>query len=493
MYKTCVLTLAFCASTMHVAAQFQRMSLKEVLGLGLPVVEVVTVDSVMPTATPVDHPEGGSGFSVTDATKVPGRLAIWVPGPRLVYSSGNYAKDKSGMTIKIRGNNSARRRLPPYKIKLQRKADLLCRGDDAKYEDKNWLLLKETWNTLATPIGFKVNELLNFSWTPSWLQVNLLLNGEYRGIYLLTEQVRRNPRCRIDVDEESGYIIERDIYWWVAPLSFESDLYHWLGSNWQRYTFKYPDEEDVTEQQIAYIREAVNQMEEAVVAGEGYAEYMDVESFAAWTLGHDILGTYDGGGANRYLIKYDDTTDSRFHMGTMWDFETNFYNRDEWSALHTYYGHYCPWLFPARDQSFRHSYVQQWHTISSVLEKEMIIFLDSIAATTSAALDSSRVLEEKLHYREFKSVADNVAEAKEWFHTRIAWIDEHIAEIDTTDIKTGIVGITEKMPTSLNVKASSLNCYDLSGRRLSVPSASSVSSVLPKGVYIEDGKKRVRK
>ena len=88
---------------------------------------------------------------------------------------------------------------------------------------------------------------------------------------------------------------------------------------------------------------------------------------------------------------------------------------------------------------------------------------------------------------------DNVAEAKEWFHTRIAWIDEHIAEIDTTDIKTGIVGITEKMPTSLNVKASSLNCYDLSGRRLSVPSASSVSSVLPKGVYIEDGKKRVRK
>ena len=37
-----------------------------------------------------------------------------------------------------------------------------------------------------------------------------------------------------------------------------------------------------------------------------------------------------------------------------------------------------------------------------------------------------------------------------------------------------------------------LNYYDLSGRRLSVPSASSSRSVLPKGVYIEDGKKRVR-
>lgn len=33
--------------------------------------------------------------------------------------------------------------------------------------------------------------------------------------------------------------------------------------------------------------------------------------------------------------------------------------------------------------------------------------------------------------------------------------------------------------------------YDLSGRRVSVSSASSVSSVLPKGVYIKDGKKVV--
>ncbi|MBO4802576.1 MAG: hypothetical protein J5545_12060 [Bacteroidaceae bacterium] len=35
--------------------------------------------------------------------------------------------------------------------------------------------------------------------------------------------------------------------------------------------------------------------------------------------------------------------------------------------------------------------------------------------------------------------------------------------------------------------------FDLSGRRLTVPSTSSVGSVLPKGVYIENGKKRVRK
>ena len=46
---------------------------------------------------------------------------------------------------------------------------------------------------------------------------------------------------------------------------------------------------------------------------------------------------------------------------------------------------------------------------------------------------------------------------------------------------------------SLNSNPSTHHCYDLTGRRLSVPSTFSVRSVLPKGVYIEDGKKRVRK
>jgi hypothetical protein len=41
--------------------------------------------------------------------------------------------------------------------------------------------------------------------------------------------------------------------------------------------------------------------------------------------------------------------------------------------------------------------------------------------------------------------------------------------------------------------AKSLFIYDLSGHRVSVSSASSVSSVLPKGVYIQNGKKYVVK
>jgi len=66
--------------------------------------------------------------------------------------------------------------------------------------------------------------------------VNVLLNGDYRGIYMLSEAVNCNPDCRIDVDKEADYIFEWDAYWWNEDLYFES-----LYGN--KYTFKHPDTE----------------------------------------------------------------------------------------------------------------------------------------------------------------------------------------------------------------------------------------------------------
>ncbi len=64
-------------------------------------------------------------------------------------------------------------------------------------------------------------------------------------------------------------------------------------------------------------------------------------------------------------------------------------------------------------------------------------------------------------------------------------------EVFTLDISTAIHDLAA--PEMVNGKSSNGKWYDLSGRRLSVPSASSVPSVLPKGVYIKDGKKVVVK
>ena len=83
---------------------------------------------------------------------------------------------------------------------------------------------------------------------------------------------------------------------------------------------------------------------------------------------------------------------------------------------------------------------------------------------------------------------------------RVLYFDAQMAESADFPIPSAITSLPN---TSVNSRAvqddvsyfkNSLfpNLFDLSGRRLSVPSTSSVPSVLPKGVYIEKGKKRVK-
>ena len=476
--RYCILCLVFCTVATSVAAQPLHMALDEVLELGLPVVEVVTVDSIEPTAERIEAPDYCPvGRSITNATKVPGRLAVWEADGRLRYESRLYWKDRSGMTIKIRGNNSGLWTPPPYKVKLEKKADLLGRGDETKYADKHWLLLREWRQTLNIPIGLKVNELLGLSWTPACEHVNLLMNGKYRGVYLLTEQVRRNPRCRIDVDKETGFIVERDIYWWNEPVSFETTM---VNTFWQRFTFKYPDEDEVTDAQVAAAQAAVNRMEAAIADGT-YDEFIDVRSFAAWHLGHDILGTYDCSGANQYYSKRDDTDDSRITLGPLWDFDTNFYMKDEWSRFHVSGATYLLPLLRSPNKAFAKAFVRTWMAQSPIIVGQIMAYLDSLETSpTGIGITLSR---QRLRPNSYVSVHENVEEAREWFTSRKEWLDEHITGIDTMDTSPVVA------PEMVNGTSSNGQWYDLSGRRIGDGQWKMDNGQLPRGVYIRDGKK----
>lgn len=142
----------------------------ELLKIGLPVLQIETIGHEEPTYEEADPPEGCLGAGIKNATKVPGRVTIETPDEGIVFDSGEYEPKGKGMTVKVRGNTSARfSQKKPYKIKLQKKDDTLCRGSSIFY-DKNWLLLRA--DDLNTVIGLKTSELLNMQWTPSYQFVN---------------------------------------------------------------------------------------------------------------------------------------------------------------------------------------------------------------------------------------------------------------------------------------------------------------------------------
>ncbi|MDE7096838.1 MAG: CotH kinase family protein, partial [Muribaculaceae bacterium] len=315
----------------------------------IPLVVINTVDGEEPTCEVVTPPPGAWGSGIQNATKVPASMKIIVNGSTL-YDSGEYVKKESGLTIKIRGNTSGKKAKKPYKLKLQKKADLLLRNDK-KFEDKDWVLLR-TGRSLINPIGFWVSELIGQEWTPSHQFVNVYMNGTYRGLYVLCEHISVNRKCRINVDEEDGYVVEADPYWWNEDLCFSSSLM----TPELKFTYKYPDTEDLTDEWHQAISEDVL-AHETKISDDTYDEAYDCESFAKWLLAWDLLCNDDTAGGNMYLVKKD--TNSKICMGPIWDFDYALHWSDDWVGRHYKY-FYFHLMFDSTNDRFRKTFYSLW-------------------------------------------------------------------------------------------------------------------------------------
>lgn len=454
--------LLFC---LNIKAQTD-FSFENISKIGLPVVSVITLNGEEPICDYVTHPEGSMGESITNATKVPCRIII-TKNQDILFDSGDYEKNVSGATIKINGNTGAYHDNKPYKIKLQVKEDLLLRGDK-KYKDKEWRLLKDA-RTLNTMIGLKMNELIGMPWTPSYMPCNVFINNDYRGCYLLIESVKRNSDSRLNVDENTGFIVERDPYWWNESIYFSTDYFNM--SNGYRWTWKYPDEDDVTEEITEYVQSSINRAEKSIKEGN-YEQYIDVNSFVSWILAHDILGTWDSGGSNLYLMRYDNN--SLLQMANMWDFDTIFWmNKDSFSRYHTEsYDYYFPLLFNNVNTTFLYAYINKWNKIKDIIPQQIIDFIKEFADSEEGkALQLSREYYIKRWNKELTTVSEDVEKVTDWFNNHLPWLD---TTINNMSKPTGI------STTYLNQNAHSSSIFDIHGKQMNTPQ---------KGINIINGKK----
>ena len=407
-----------------IAAFPDEVNLQEVLNAGLPVLTISTVNGEEPTYEMVDHPDGCNGYSIKNATKVPARLTISRNGA-LLYDSGDYVADKSGLTIKVRGNLSARNSAKkPYKLKLQKKADLLCRGDE-KFKDKNWALIRD--ERMLMKAGLKINELGGLQWTPAYEYVNVMFNGNYRGVYMLIETVERNTKCRLDV-AENGYVIEYDTYWWNEDKYIFSKLYYAMN-----YTYKYPDSEKVTEEQHAYIKDVVDKFDDSILYGF-YPDKIDVKSFANWMFCHDIMGCKDGMGSNMFLTKYDNTDDTKLQMANMWDLDTALENIGKWDGAHNswFFGK----LFKNTNRSFVREYIKRWYKLrSTIFDKIDTYMADYANSEEFIALGKSLEMDYKRWGENQVNPSQEIDIIRQWFVTRKVWLDENISMLNNQETK----------------------------------------------------------
>jgi Listeria/Bacterioides repeat len=384
---------------------------------GLPIVKINTVNGEEPSAEYAYPPSRVYGRGITNATKVPASMQIVDSSGTLVYESGDYEKGVGGLTIKLRGNTSVDLEgKSSYKLKLQKKADLLApliSRSGKSYQDKEWILHKDA-TTLNTIIGFWVCDIAGVPWTPKYNFVNVVINNDYRGLYLLMESVNRSE-SRVDVSKD-GYIIERDAYWWNEDVVFETSVYN------QKYTFKYPDDDKISKEQISYIKNYVNVLEWHVSYGT-YDNYIDVKSFARWLLVHDFLGTLDAAGSNIFMSKYDTTKSSKLQMLTNWDFDTNYMREDMWAMQHDENRMYAASMFKSANRSFAKTYKALYDSIAPILWKSLEKKLKGLDEALADQIVVARYCDlVRWNLLSYNPVAYDYSVAKEWFTSREAWL-----------------------------------------------------------------------
>ena len=107
-------------------------------------------------------------------------------------------------SIRVRGNSTAGTEKKPFRIKFDKKRNVLGLNDGAKC--KSWCLMADyfDYSLMRNSLSFRMAGALldGYSFASDCTWVEVYVNGDYRGVYLLCEQTQINPH-RVDIYEKA--------------------------------------------------------------------------------------------------------------------------------------------------------------------------------------------------------------------------------------------------------------------------------------------------
>ncbi len=274
------------------------------------------------------------------------------------------------MQIKLRGNSTAYQAKRPFRIKLDEKAALF-----GMEESKHWCLLANVYDrtNLRNKLSYDFGMALGLATCESNF-VNVIFNGEYYGMYQLTEAIRAE-KGRVDIfnwEEEAedvakaiakkeglskderdkleenltknlswitsgkfgnytisdyvdtsgyditgGYLIENDYYYdEVSKFTTKNDM---------KLQLQNPEYLNSNADMMNYLKDYIQDMEDAIYApnrrnadGKHYSEYMDVDSFVDFWMVNEVFKNVELLYKSCYLYK---DVGGLITWGPIWDMD----------------------------------------------------------------------------------------------------------------------------------------------------------------------------
>jgi CotH kinase protein/Secretion system C-terminal sorting domain len=207
------------------------------------------------------------------------------------------------------------------------------------------------------------NEMGNYASRTKYCE--LFLNGEYQGIYVLMEKIKRGDD-RVDIaklkptdiagdDLTGGYIIKVDKLTGSSTGDSWYSNFQMMNNDSVRFIYDYPKASEIVNVQKDYIKNYVDSFYVALYGPNftdpinGYRKYIKTETFVDFLLLNEVAKNIDR--FSTYLHKEKDSDGGLLRMGPVWDFNLAWWNCDYCDGF-TFTGHWydyepqCSFIIP---------------------------------------------------------------------------------------------------------------------------------------------------
>jgi len=381
------------------------------------------------------------------------------------------------ISIEIRGESSGGWDIKSYGVETQnndgsnRNVSLL-----GLPEENDWVLHAPFYDRSLMRNVLSYHLAREMGWYASrTVYCELILNGEYQGIYVLMEKIKKDEN-RVDIstlspeeitgdDVTGGYILRVDKEGWNPgidssyPPSEFSDVI-------LRYQYYYPKAEGMAPEQQTYIQKFLRDFEDLMFDGDysdpvsGYTQYLNVDSFVDYLILNELSRNVDGYRLSSYLTKQKDSNGGKLIAGPAWDYNFSFGNSgyyeseqiEGWQLLFFTDNESFQqgdsfqvpfwWKILLNDGSFRKKLRERWTELrqSTLSLDSLNTTIDHFSSITEEARSRNFEIRPKPgsvdlgggwfpydpRNEEIETYEDELTLTKNWIADRINWIDNNI-------------------------------------------------------------------
>ena len=346
-------------------------------------------------------------------TKIPSKLQI--------YGKDRPESEVLDLTVKGRGHSSFTMAKYSIKLKFEQKQSLF-----GMPEDKEWDLVsnQRDKSMLRNHFTYQLARTLQDDYSPRNQFVELYLNRNYMGVYLLVEHVKVAEH-RVNISKsDSSFLFEK------TRDADDDDI---LLQSYLNCTFniKYP--KDPTQESLNLLESHINEFEKGISNDSiTLSKWIDIDDFVRYYWIQEFSKNIDGAFGRSIFITWQ--YNSPFQMGPVWDFDVAYgIGNTRMMSPYDWYVRYQGWykhLF--KNGEFQKAVSQYW-------KDNRKTFLDAVDSITPAAKKLSKASRNEFKrwptlqndsdwpfvdsYENYDKAVDSL---KSWITQRIQWIDDNI-------------------------------------------------------------------